>query len=611
MTNLKFQREREQKGITLIALVVTIIVLIILAGVSINMLVGENGIINMAQRAKEDTQQAAKDEQQALASAFERDYVTYNGQLHVEGAKLMNEHNEEVRLKGTVLNNGKDGKFNKNLLSNLKNNWNNNVIKVGCWSTEAGQAGIYTDEARMQEMYQIIDDAIDLDMYVIVIFWSGNNLTENVYNEAIEYFTQIATKYKNVPNLIYEIANEPQHEWEKIKQYANTIIPLIRNITPNSLILCPTKGHNSIQEVIHSELEYKNVMYVAHVYQGNGYDSQMVSTAILNDIPVFISEWSNNLDYATPNNKNTDKFIALMDRYNLSSTFFILDESNREGSLALVEQNMWDETLSDDILTETGKYAKRFFTKQYNEYEYTVADYTMPSDGNTDYGQYFWWYEYRDNITQIITTNTLTMPDNVIRAWDISNGSGNLIAYIVDDNTGNNTYIAYIACNGEKIYAYDYWRLFKNFKKTEKIDLTYLDTSNVSTMEEWFCNCYKLNEIIGLENFDTTNVTTFGQMFAYCYELENLNLSNFKTDKLTDVSIMFYSCSSLKELKLNLFKIDNIVNYDNMFFSITSGISIYVADEETAQFIYTRITEAVKTGTIYYGTEDNWTEYIA
>ena len=49
---------KKQKGITLIALVVTIIVLIILAGVSINMLVGENGIITQAQTAKEENGRA-------------------------------------------------------------------------------------------------------------------------------------------------------------------------------------------------------------------------------------------------------------------------------------------------------------------------------------------------------------------------------------------------------------------------------------------------------------------------------------------------------------------------------------------------------------------------
>ena len=46
---------RKEQGITLIALVVTIVVLIILAGVSISMLTGENGIIKRAQDARENT----------------------------------------------------------------------------------------------------------------------------------------------------------------------------------------------------------------------------------------------------------------------------------------------------------------------------------------------------------------------------------------------------------------------------------------------------------------------------------------------------------------------------------------------------------------------------
>ena len=391
MRKLKLKRGKEQKGITLIALVVTIIVLIILAGVSINMLVGENGIINMAQRAKNETEQAAKDEQQALASAFESNYVTYNGQLHVEGAKLMNENNEEVRLKGCVLANSDDGKFTKTVLSNLKNKWNNNVIKVGLNNTSSGQSNII-NESNMQEMYQIIDDAIDLDMYVIVIFWSGVNLTENVYSEAIDYFTQIASRYKDVPNLIYEIANEPTHEWEEIKQYANTIVPVIRDISPTSLILCPTSGHNSVVDVINSQLDLKNIIYVAHVYAGSEIDARNISTAILNGVPVFISEWSNSDGGGSCSEENdikTNKFIALMDRYNISSTFFILAEMNREDSAALVKQNMWDETLDDNTLSKTGLYAKIFFTKQYDEYEYTIADYMMPHDCSSAYRSIF------------------------------------------------------------------------------------------------------------------------------------------------------------------------------------------------------------------------------
>ena len=49
---------KNNKGITLIALVITIIVLLILAGVSIAMLTGENGILTQAENAKTDTSDA-------------------------------------------------------------------------------------------------------------------------------------------------------------------------------------------------------------------------------------------------------------------------------------------------------------------------------------------------------------------------------------------------------------------------------------------------------------------------------------------------------------------------------------------------------------------------
>ena len=58
--------KRNTKGITLIALVVTIIVLIILAGVSISLVLGENGIVNKAKKAKENTELAKTEEETML-----------------------------------------------------------------------------------------------------------------------------------------------------------------------------------------------------------------------------------------------------------------------------------------------------------------------------------------------------------------------------------------------------------------------------------------------------------------------------------------------------------------------------------------------------------------
>ena len=75
---------KNQKGITLIALVITIIVLLILAGVSIAMLTGENGLLNRAKSAGAASQVSDAKEQVSLtvnelvSEYYEEKYVNGN-----------------------------------------------------------------------------------------------------------------------------------------------------------------------------------------------------------------------------------------------------------------------------------------------------------------------------------------------------------------------------------------------------------------------------------------------------------------------------------------------------------------------------------------------------
>ena len=77
---------KKNKGITLIALVITIIVLLILAGVSIAMLTGQNGILTQAQNAKNRTEEAQVEEENRL-NEYENYINQYaNGENQGEGA---------------------------------------------------------------------------------------------------------------------------------------------------------------------------------------------------------------------------------------------------------------------------------------------------------------------------------------------------------------------------------------------------------------------------------------------------------------------------------------------------------------------------------------------
>ncbi len=76
-------KKTNEKGITLVALIVTIIVLLILAGVSMAMLTGENGILTQAQNAKEETERA-QEKEEALLEELENK-ITGNSYLTSKG----------------------------------------------------------------------------------------------------------------------------------------------------------------------------------------------------------------------------------------------------------------------------------------------------------------------------------------------------------------------------------------------------------------------------------------------------------------------------------------------------------------------------------------------
>ena len=100
---------KNNNGITLIALVVTIIVLLILAGVSISMLTGQNGILNRAAEAKEKTETSGEDEKRKLAQAealMNMEKTTYKGVTLPEGFAPTKIDGEDSIDEGLVITDG-------------------------------------------------------------------------------------------------------------------------------------------------------------------------------------------------------------------------------------------------------------------------------------------------------------------------------------------------------------------------------------------------------------------------------------------------------------------------------------------------------------------------
>ena len=125
--------------------------------------------------------------------------------------------------------------------------------------------------------------------------------------------------------------------------------------------------------------------------------------------------------------------------------------------------------------------------------------------------------------------------------------------------------------------------MFQSCSELQYLDLTNLDTSNVTNMEYIFDKCSKLKEIKGSNTFITSKVKTMEGMFRFCFELQYLDLSNFNTSNVTNMKDMFKECNKIKEIKgLINFNTKNVTNMSGMFKSCSKLENLDLSNFDTS-----------------------------
>ena len=118
----------------------------------------------------------------------------------------------------------------------------------------------------------------------------------------------------------------------------------------------------------------------------------------------------------------------------------------------------------------------------------------------------------------------------------------------------------------------------------ESIDLSCLNTNNVTNMGGLFRSCQNLIKI-KFSNFDTQNVEDMSYMFAYCKKLTDFfYLSKFKTSKVTNFSRIFNSLP-LKSIDLSFMDTKNAIDMSGMFANCTNleNINLNKLDTKNCQ----------------------------
>ena len=101
---------------------------------------------------------------------------------------------------------------------------------------------------------------------------------------------------------------------------------------------------------------------------------------------------------------------------------------------------------------------------------------------------------------------------------------------------------------------------FYNCKNVEQINFTSLDTSNTEYMEFLFAGCENLVDIIGFENLNTSLIKYTTGMFFDCKNLQIANLSSFDLDSVEEQHGMFVNTESLQIVNLG-----NCTDANNLF----------------------------------------------
>ena len=218
--------------------------------------------------------------------------VALNGKLRVIGTQLSNEKGNPLVLRGASLgwHNLWPRFYNEGAIAWLASDWKCNVIRA---SMGVGLDDSYLEnpEYALKCMTNVIDGAIKQGIYVLIDFHSHKLHTA----EAKTLFTGMVKKYKDTPNVMYEIWNEPDYySWRVVKQYSEELITTIRSIDKDNLILVGSSHWDQDIDSVAGNpiLNQKNIMYTMHFYAGTHkkWLRDRTDAAIAKGIPVFISE---------------------------------------------------------------------------------------------------------------------------------------------------------------------------------------------------------------------------------------------------------------------------------------------------------------------------------
>ena len=224
--------------------------------------------------------------------------VQQNGALHVQNGQVVNKNNLPPQLQGISFSwsiwRGQKY-YNPAVVDWLCSDFNTSIIRL---AMAVQPEGGYLEQPELQQklINTTLKRAIKDGIYVL-IDWHDHNSSQHL-QQSKQFFEKMAKRYHGVPNVIYEIWNEPERvSWDTVKNYAVQVIATIREHDRDNLIIVGSPHWDQDVDVLAQSpiTGFNNIAYSFHFYASDPNHQAglraKAEKAMKAGIPLFVTEW--------------------------------------------------------------------------------------------------------------------------------------------------------------------------------------------------------------------------------------------------------------------------------------------------------------------------------
>lgn len=271
-------------------------------------------------------------------SATAQSPVERHGQLRVEGTQLVDSKGAPVQLRGVSMgwHNMWPRFYNQGTVDRLTGDWGADLVRCSVGVAHLDSGFDCDSVAAYAVVDSIVQGAVRNGAYVLVDFHSHPNKLA----DAKRFFTHVAGKYGHLPNIMYEIWNEPTEvPWSECKAYAEELIPVIRALDPDGIVVVPTpRWDQEVDKAADDPIAgVPGLLYSLHYYAAThtGWLRDKAQYALDKGLPLIMSECASMLHTGdgVVDTKEWDEWMRFADEKGISWAAWSISDKDETCSM--------------------------------------------------------------------------------------------------------------------------------------------------------------------------------------------------------------------------------------------------------------------------------------